>query len=146
VWIDYFLGTAVGEKLKNYFERPTQKRVYLPLHAISEIYYILCRLRGESFADVCINNISVTRSITIDSSLSLARESGKTKCSRSISLVDCSCIALAKATGTTAVFKHLEKEIEEENSMKDAEELDKLAKETREKGVEWEKLKARLDL
>ena len=35
---------------------------------------------------------------------------------------------------------------EEEISMEDAEELDKLAKETREKGVEWEKLKARLDL
>ncbi|MCP8323653.1 MAG: hypothetical protein L6N96_05705 [Candidatus Methylarchaceae archaeon HK02M2] len=35
---------------------------------------------------------------------------------------------------------------EEEISMEDAEELDKLAKETREKGVEWEKFKARLDL
>jgi hypothetical protein len=35
---------------------------------------------------------------------------------------------------------------EEEISMEDAKELDKLAKETREKGVEWEKLKARLDL
>jgi len=35
---------------------------------------------------------------------------------------------------------------EEEISMEDAEELDKLAKETRENGVEWEKLKARLDL
>jgi len=32
---------------------------------------------------------------------------------------------------------------EEEISTEDAEELDKLAKETREKGVEWEKLNAR---
>jgi len=118
VWIEFFLGTVVGEKLKNYFAQPTQKRVYLPLHAISEMYYILCRLRGENFADVCINNILVTKSITIDGSLNLARESGKIKCSRSISLVDCSCIALAKATGTTAVFKHLEKEIEEEIASK----------------------------
>jgi len=111
VWIEFFLGTVVGEKLKNYFAQPTPKRVYLPLNTISEIYYILCRLRGENFADVCVNNIIVTKNITIDGSLNQARESGKIKCSRSISLVDCSCIALAKDTGTTAVFKHLEKEL-----------------------------------
>ena len=116
VWIEFFLGTPQGEILKNYLEHPRPKRLFVPIQVLSELYYILCRKNGEAFAEKCIKILSQIGDVTIDGSVALAIEAGKLKCTRAISLTDCSCIALGKITNTKVLFARKEKEIKKEET------------------------------
>ncbi|MFQ6124474.1 MAG: PIN domain-containing protein [Candidatus Heimdallarchaeota archaeon] len=115
-WIEFFLGTPQGELIKEYLEQPEPKRVFIPIQVLAEIYYILCRKKGENYAEHCIKLLSDIKEVTIDSSVALAKEAGKLKCTRTISLTDCSCIALGKRANTKVVFARKEKEIEKEET------------------------------
>ena len=119
VLIEYLMGTRTGEILKEYFEtlKPEEK-VSCSLLTISEVFYVLCRLRGEKFAEEKVNDILASRVLDICDSAEAAVKTGKIKCERGISLADCSCIAVAEMTNAKAVFAKREKELAKEMEKK----------------------------
>lgn len=110
--IEYLTGTELGRVVKEYFEtlKPEEK-VYCPLYAVSEIFYVLCRLKGPEYAADNVGEILSSRVIEINNTEEMAFETGRLKCERAISIGDCSCIATARITGSRAVFAQSEKEI-----------------------------------
>jgi len=117
--IEYLMGTKAGEKLKEYFEtlRPGET-VSCSIMAISEVFYILCRLKGAKFAEEKVNEMLKSQVLEVYGSEQLALETGKLKCERALSLADCSCIATAKLTSAKAVFARKEKELTREMEKK----------------------------
>ena len=85
---------------------------------ISEVFYVLCRLRGAKFAEEKINDILASHVLDICYSAEIAIRTGKIKCVRSISLADCSCVAVAEMTKAKAVFAKREKELVKEMERK----------------------------
>ena len=107
--IEYLMGTELGRILKEYFETlKAGEKVYCSLYTISEIFYVICRLKGLKFA--MLNS----RMIEVNNTERMALEAGRLKCERAISLGDCSCIATAKITRSKAVFARREKELKKE--------------------------------
>jgi len=119
VLIEYLMGTKTGEILREYFEtlKPEEK-VGCSLLTISEVFYVLCRLRGARFAEEKINDMLASRVLDIYGSTEVAIRAGKIKCERNISLADCSCIAVAEMTNAKAVFAEREKELVKEMERK----------------------------
>jgi len=113
--IEYLMGTRTGEVLKRYFEtlRPEEK-VSCSLITISEVFYVLCRLRGAKFAEEKINDILASHVLDVCDSAEIAVRTGKIKCVRNISLANCSCVAVAEMTKAKAVFAKREKELVKE--------------------------------
>jgi len=113
--IEYMMGTELGRIVKEYFEtlKPEEK-ICCSLYAISEIFYVLCRVRGSDYALEKIASMLNSRVIEINNSEEVALKTGMLKCERAISIGDCSCIATAKITGSRAVFARKEKEIVDE--------------------------------
>lgn len=115
VLIEYLMGTKIGKILRGYLEtlRPEEK-VSCSLITISEVFYVLCRLRGAKFAEEKINDILASHVLDIYDSAEVAVRTGKIKCERGISLADCSCVAVAEMTKAKAVFAKREKELVKE--------------------------------
>jgi len=113
--IEYLTGTNLGQIVKEYFEtlKPEEK-VYCSLYAVSEIFHVLCRLKGPEYAADKVDEILSSRVVEIDNTEPMASETGRLKCERAISIGDCSCIATARITGSRAVFAQSEKEIMKE--------------------------------
>lgn len=113
--IEYLTGTELGRIVKGYLEalRPEEK-VYCSLYNISEIFYVLCRLKGLEYAAERINEMLTSRVVEVDNTEEMALEAGRLKCERAISIGDCSCIATAKITRSRAVFAQREKELANE--------------------------------
>lgn len=63
------------------------------------------------FAKESINTLIQTNYCTFEESKELAIEAASYKCERAISLADCFVIALARLTGSSAVFAKKEKEL-----------------------------------
>lgn len=116
ILLEYFGATPLGKIVKEYFAslRPTDK-VHLHLHTISELFYLLCRIKGRDFASSKLNEMLELNFITVHNSTSLAFSAGELKCAHSISLADCSCLATAEFLGIPAVFRR-EKELEHDLS------------------------------
>lgn len=119
VIIEYLMGTELGRIIKGYFETlESEEKVYCSLYAISEIFYVLCRLKGLEYAVEKINAMFVSRVIEVNNTEEMALEAGRLKCERAISVGDCSCIATAKITRSQAVFAQREKELVNEMQRK----------------------------
>ncbi|MCD6529216.1 PIN domain-containing protein [Candidatus Bathyarchaeota archaeon] len=113
--IEYLMGTELGRILKEYFETlKAGEKVYCSLYTISEIFYVICRLKGLKFAVEKMNAMLNSRMIEVNNTERMALEAGRLKCERAISLGDCSCIATAKITRSKAVFARREKELKKE--------------------------------
>jgi len=110
--IEFLTGTKLGRIVKEYFEtlKPEEK-VYCSLYAVSEIFYVLCRLKGPEYAAEKVGEILSSQVVEVEGTEEMAFETGRLKCERSISIGDCSCIVTAKITGSIAVFAQSEKEI-----------------------------------
>jgi PIN domain nuclease of toxin-antitoxin system len=109
------MGTELGRIVKEYFETlKVEERVYCSLYSVSELFYILCRLKGSDFAAKKINEMFTSRVIEINNTTEMALEAGRLKCERAISMGDCSCIATAKITKSQAVFSRKEEELVKE--------------------------------
>ena len=110
--IEYLTGTKAGETIKTYFEtlKPEETANCSTL-TISEIFYVLCRLRGLKFAEDKVNDMLKSQTTQVHNTTDLAVQTGKIKCERAISLADCSCIATAKLANAKAVFARKEKEL-----------------------------------
>jgi predicted nucleic acid-binding protein len=113
--IEYLAGSELGLVVKKYFENlKPDERVYCSLYAVSETFYVLCRMKGLEHARDDMDRIYRSRVIEIGSTAEMALEAGRIKCERAISVADCSCIATAKLTNSQAVFAQREKELKEE--------------------------------
>jgi len=113
--IEYLTGTDLGLVVKEYFENlKLDERVYCSSYAVSETFYVLCRMKGLEHARDDMDRILRSRVIEIGSTDEMALEAGRIKCERAISIADCSCIATAKLTNSQAVFAQKEKELKEE--------------------------------
>lgn len=119
VIVEYMMGTEIGGVIKEYFEtlRPEEK-VYCSLYAVSEIFYVLCRLKGLAYALEKVNAMLSSQVIEVDNSEGMALETGRLRCERAISIGDCSCIATAKVTASRAVFVQRERELVNEMARK----------------------------
>ncbi len=119
VLVEYLMGTKTGEALKKYFETLTpEERVSCSLLTLSEVFYILCRLRGAEFAEEKVREMLASKVLEAYDSVDLAIKAGNIKCGRAISLADCSCLALAEIIGGKAVFASREKELVKEMEKK----------------------------
>lgn len=117
--IEYLTGTELGSIIKEYFETlKAQEKVHCSLYSISEIFYVLCRLKGLKYAVEKINAMLNSQVIEINNTEEMALEAGKLKCDRAISIGDCSCIATAKITKSRPVFSQGEKELVNEMKRK----------------------------
>ncbi|MEM2129202.1 MAG: hypothetical protein QXZ70_01250, partial [Candidatus Bathyarchaeia archaeon] len=88
------------------------------IFTISEIFYILCRLRGATFAADKISDMLKSRILEVYNTTEFAIRTGKIKCERAISLADCSCIAAAELANAKAVFAKKEEELVKEMKRK----------------------------
>lgn len=110
--IEYLMGTKAGETIKEYFETlKPEETANCSILAISEIFYILCRLKGVAFAEEKIDDMIKSQVLRIYNTTELAIETGKIKCERAVSIADCSCIATGKLSNAKAVFARKEKEL-----------------------------------
>ena len=113
------MGTKAGETIREYFETlEPGETSNCSILAISEIFYVLCRLRGATFAENKMNDMLRSQVLRIYNTTELAIETGKIKCERAISLADCSCIATAKLADAKAVFARKEEELTTEMERK----------------------------
>ena len=113
------MGTEAGETIKEYFETlKPEETANCSILAVSEIFYILCRLRGVTFAEDKINNMLKSQVLKIYNTTELAIETGEIRCERAISLADCSCIATAKLADAGAIFARKEEELVKETERK----------------------------
>jgi len=117
--LEYLMGTKAGEIVKEYFEtlRP-EETANCSIITVSEIFYILCRLRGAAFAENKIKDMLESRVLEVWNSPELAVETGRVKCERAISLADCSCIATGKLANAKVVFARKEEELAREMERK----------------------------
>jgi len=113
------MGTKAGEIVKEYFEslRP-EETANCSIIMVSEIFYILCRLRGAAFAENKIKDMLESRVLEVWNLPELAVETGRIKCERAISLADCSCIATGKLANAKVVFARKEEELAREMERK----------------------------
>ncbi|MHA1710805.1 MAG: PIN domain-containing protein, partial [Candidatus Freyarchaeota archaeon] len=113
------MGTDLGRVIKEYFETmKLEEKVYCSLYTISELFYVLCRLKGLGYAVEKMNMMLSSRVVEINNTVEMALEAGRLKCERAISIGDCSCIATAKITRSQAIFAKKEKEIATEMKTK----------------------------
>ena len=117
--LEYLMGTKAGEIVKEYFEtlRP-EETANCSIITVSEIFYILCRLRGAAFAENKIKDMLESRVLEVWNSPELAVETGRVKCERAISLADCSCIATGKLANAKVVFARKEEDLARETERK----------------------------
>lgn len=117
--IEYLTGTKEGETIKQYLKTlKPEETVNCSILTVSEIFYILCRLKGATFAQDKTNDMLRSQIIQVYNTTDLAIQTGKTKCERAISITDCSCIATAKLANAKAVFARKEKELAREMERK----------------------------
>ena len=117
--IEFLTGTEAGETIKTYFETlKPEETTNCSILTISEIFYILCRLKGPKFAEEKVNDMLKSQILQVYNTTDLAIQTGKIKCKRAISLADCSCIATAKLANAKAVFARKEEELAREMERK----------------------------
>lgn len=109
----YFLGEALGKKAKSEIFVP-EKNLFCNRLAVSELFYILCRRRGVSFARRSTEIFLKTRLATVIGTDELDLQAGAYKCGRTLSLADCYVLGLAKLQGATALFARREQDLDEE--------------------------------
>lgn len=133
VLVEYLVGSSpCGEIVKEYFAGlEANERAHLSLYSISEIYYILCRMKKETkatnssndeddpskFASEKLKALLESNAVSIHYSLELSLKTGEMKCERSLSIIDCAALALAEFLKVPACFVK-EKELEREISKK----------------------------
>lgn len=113
------MGTRAGKIIREYFETLSpEENANCSLIAVSEIFYILCRLRGAAFAENKINDMLESHVLEVCNSPELAVETGRIKCERALSIADCSCIATGKLANAKVVFARREEELAREMERK----------------------------
>jgi hypothetical protein len=81
---------------------------------VAELFYILCRRKGEMFAKEAVDALLGKRYVYVVSSTELDVEAGRYKCERSVSLADCYVFGVARLLDATAVFAKREEDVTNE--------------------------------
>jgi hypothetical protein len=99
-------GFLLDSSLREYFRTLTRdETVSSSLFALSEMFYVLCRLKGPEFAREKTRDILASTVVGVSNSTEFALQTGKLKFERTISLSDCSCLATARLNKAKAVFR-----------------------------------------
>ena len=114
VWIEFFLGTPEGNWFLQYLENSTSNLIYISLSTLAEVYYIICRLKGENIAKQTVQLLKSIKNLIIDNTESLTELGGSIKCTRALALTDCLNIALAQKYSCSALFAMKEAELRKE--------------------------------
>ncbi len=114
VWIEFFLGTTEGNRFLQYLEKSTSNQIYVSLSTLAEVYYIICRLKGENLAKQTVQLLKSIKNLIIDNTETLTELGGSIKCKRAIALADCLNIALAQKYSCSALFAIKEAELRKE--------------------------------
>ena len=115
VIIEMLLGTPHGESVVDALAADSLT-AYTSEVNVSEAGYILCRKLGDGEAAGKINTLLRSNYLSIIEAERLREEVVKIKCSRAIALADCYCLAVAKVTGSRALFAFKEEELRREIS------------------------------
>ncbi len=117
VLLEMLLGTSMGEPI---VEALTSNSIvaYTSHVNISEAEYILCRKLGPELARSKTGALVNSNYVTIVEAEKLYSIAAEIKCTRALALADCYCLALAKATGSNALFAFSEEELLKEISRK----------------------------
>ena len=114
VWIEFFSGTTEGDRFLHYLETSTSNQIYISLSTLAEVYYIICRLKGENLAKQTVQLLKSIKNLIIDNTVTLTELGGSIKCKRAIALTDCLNIALAQKYSCSALFATKEAELQKE--------------------------------
>jgi uncharacterized protein len=118
VVLAYLLGEPVGALVRSEILTKGRGGVYCAGPAVAELFYILCRRRGEKFALEAVDALLGSGYVNVASSTRLDVEAGSYKCGRSVSLADSYVFALAKLLGGAAVFARREEDVAREAAKK----------------------------
>lgn len=114
--IDYLCNVGVVDIIQNdIIDNKRVKNVIISPVTLTEIFYVLCRQKGEKSAKESVELIK--KSVKIELEFNIRELAGKYKCERALSLADCYVLATAKLNSAIAVFKK-EQELEDELSKK----------------------------
>lgn len=107
--IDYLCDVGVADMLqKEVIDNENVSHVIISPITLTEIFYVLCRQKGETFAKEKVKILN--DAVKIEMEFRIRGLAGKYKCERNISLADCYVLATAKINSATAIFKK-EKEL-----------------------------------
>lgn len=114
----YFLGEDLGEIVRSQIFGAKDRKILCNRLCLSELFYVLCRRRGEAFARQSVNSFLRGQYASVVASNELDLIAGAFKCERTISLADCYVLGLAKLEGASALFARRENELEKETKRK----------------------------
>ncbi len=114
VVLAYFLGERIGTVVRTEIFGSEGKSIYHNRLCIAELFYVLCRRRGEKVAtDYTRAYLNAEYSTLADSEV-IDMTAGSYKCQRAISLADCYVIAAARVQQASALFARREKDLDKE--------------------------------
>jgi predicted nucleic-acid-binding protein len=87
------------------------KSVYIHDYVLTEVFYVICRQKGEEEAERIVNNLEKIAFVVPTSELVLP--AGKIKCIRSISLSDCFSCSIGQKYKIPVLFKEEQELIDE---------------------------------
>ncbi|HXQ93212.1 MAG TPA: PIN domain-containing protein [Nitrososphaerales archaeon] len=114
VILAYYLGEDLGKLVKSSLLAPRSGSNYCSRQTISELFYMLCRRKGDEFASEAIDTLLKSGYLSVISSDEIDIQAGRYKCARTISLVDCYVLAVAKIQNVPAVFAKREEDVKKE--------------------------------
>ncbi len=117
VMIEMLLGTPNGARVVDALSAGSIL-AYTSDVNINETGYILCRKLGDRKAGEKIGALLRSNYLSIVEAERLRDEVVKLKCGRALALADCHCLAVAKVSGSRALFAFKEEELSKEISRK----------------------------
>jgi len=108
----YFLGEKLGEFVKSEIFNRKDIKIFCNRLCLSELFYVICRRKGEVFARECIDMFLKSQYASVIASDELDMIAGAYKCERAISLAECYVLGLAKAWDSKAPPLSLQEEKE----------------------------------
>lgn len=118
VVLAYYLGENIGRLVRTEIFESEGKALYHNRLCIAELFYVLCRRRGQKVAtDYTRSYLNAEYSMLADSE-PIDMTAGAYKCERTISLSDCYVIAAAKLQQASALFARHEKDLDKESKRK----------------------------
>lgn len=114
VVLAYLLGEELGEYVRSEILMHDERSAYCNRFAVSELFYMLCRRRGQRFAREATEALLKSGRLKLVSSDELDVRAGAYKCERAISLADCYVLAVAKLSNAAATFAKREDDLKRE--------------------------------
>jgi len=113
VLIELLSGTVASRPLQEAIEN-NRMSAHTSFLALSEAEYVLCRELGDETARQKVDSLIQSKTIDIVEDSFLLHDAAGVKCGRAIALGDCHTIALAQKLKGTALFAHLEEDLDRE--------------------------------